>query len=142
MKRIDAIFRPERLESVAASLDAAGFHGFTITDARGHGRSAERTGEWRGVSYEMLVTHKLAITVIADDDEVEPVIKAIAQGAATGAVGDGLITVTDLAAVYQIRNPLSGPAGPNGGAVATATSVAPAPPAAPTAQPPPPAPPG
>jgi nitrogen regulatory protein PII len=104
MKRVDAIFRPERLESVAASLDAAGFNGFTITDARGHGRSAERTGEWRGVSYEMLVTHKLAITVIADDTEVDAVVRAIASGATTGAVGDGLITVTDLAAVFQIRS--------------------------------------
>jgi nitrogen regulatory protein P-II 1 len=104
MKRVDAIFRPEKLESVAASLDGAGFHGFTITDARGHGRSAESVGEWRGVAYEMLVTHKLQISVIAEDDEVEAVARAIAQGAATGAVGDGLITVIDLAAVYPIRS--------------------------------------
>lgn len=103
MKRIEAVFRPEKLEDVAASLDAAGFQGFTISDARGHGRSAERTGEWRGVPYEMLVTHKLAITVIADDAEVDTVVNAIARGAATGAVGDGLITVSDLVAVVPIR---------------------------------------
>jgi nitrogen regulatory protein PII len=103
MKKIEAIFRPDRLESVAASLDAAGFNGFTLTDARGHGRSAEKTGEWRGVSYEMLVTHKLAITVIAEDQEVDTVVRAISQGAATGAIGDGLITVTDLVAAFPIR---------------------------------------
>src|SRR4051812_23999665 len=103
MKRIEAIFRPERLEDVAASLDAAGFRGFTISDARGHGRSAERTGEWRGVAYEMLVTHKLAIQVVAEDAEVEAVCAAIARGAATGSVGDGLITVSDVVAVIPIR---------------------------------------
>jgi len=103
MKKIEAIFRPERLEGVAASLDQAGFHGFTLTDARGHGRSAERTGEWRGVSYEMLVNHKLAITVISEDNEVDAVVAAIARGATTGAVGDGLITVSDLVAVFPIR---------------------------------------
>ena len=43
----------------------------------------------------MLVTHKLAITVIAEDGEVDAVVSAIAQGAATGAVGDGLITVSE-----------------------------------------------
>jgi nitrogen regulatory protein P-II 1 len=117
MKRIDAIFRPDRLEHVAASLDAAGFHGFTITDARGHGRSAERTGEWRGVSYEMLVTHKLAITVIAEDGEVDAVVGAITTGASTGAVGDGLIPVTDLTAVYQIR--AGAPAAPAASVAAT-----------------------
>ena len=104
MKKVDAIFRPEKLEAVAASLDAAGFHGFTVTDARGHGRSAEKVGEWRGVAYEMLVTHKLQISVIAEDNEVEAVARAIAQGAATGQVGDGLITVVDLQAVYPIRS--------------------------------------
>ncbi len=104
MKRIEGIFRPYRLQNVAAALDAAGFHGFTIVDARGHGRAADKVGEWRGVAYEMLVTHKLAITVIADDTEVDAVVRAIASGATTGAVGDGLITVTELSDVYQIRS--------------------------------------
>jgi nitrogen regulatory protein P-II 1 len=111
MKRIEAVFRPEKLEDVAASLDTAGFQGFTISDARGHGRSAERTGEWRGVPYEMLVTHKLSITVIAEDAEVDTVVNAIRRGAATGAVGDGLITVSDLVAIVPIR-PVAEASGP------------------------------
>lgn len=105
MKKVEAVFRPERLEHVAASLDAAGFSGFTITDVRGHGRSAEKTGEWRGVSYEMLVTHKLGMTVIVEDSEVDAAVQAIAAGAATGAVGDGLITVSDVVAAFPIRAP-------------------------------------
>ena len=103
MKRVEAVFRPERLESVVASLDEAGFHGFTISDARGHGRSPERVGEWRGVPYEVAVTHKLEIAVIVEDDEVEKAANAIARGAATGNLGDGLITVTELLAVFPIR---------------------------------------
>jgi nitrogen regulatory protein P-II 1 len=105
MKRIDAIFRPERLDSVVASLDEAGLHGFTVSDARGHGRSPERVGEWRGVPYEVAVTHKLEISVIVEDDEVEKAAGAIARGASTGNLGDGLITVTDLVAVFPIRTP-------------------------------------
>jgi nitrogen regulatory protein P-II 1 len=103
MKRVEAIFRPERLDHVVASLDEAGFHGFTIQDARGHGRSPERVGEWRGVPYEVTVTHKLTIMMIVEDDEVENAAKAIGRGASTGALGDGLITVTELVAVYPIR---------------------------------------
>jgi len=105
MKRIEAIFRPERLDNVIASLTETGFEGFTIQDARGHGRSPERVGEWRGVPYEVTVTHKLVITVIVEDDEVEKVANAIARGASTGALGDGLITVTDLVAAFPIRRP-------------------------------------
>jgi nitrogen regulatory protein PII len=103
MKQVHAVFRPERLEQVVASLGEAGFEGFTISDARGHGRSAERVGEWRGVSYEVTVTHKLEISVIVEDDEVEKAANAIARGAATGNLGDGLITVTELLAVFPIR---------------------------------------
>ena len=102
MKRIEAIIRPERIDRVAETLDEAGVHGFTISDARGHGRSPDRIGEWRGVTYEMLVSHKIAVTVIVDDDEVEAAVMAIAKGAATGNVGDGLITVSALESVLQI----------------------------------------
>jgi nitrogen regulatory protein P-II 1 len=107
MKRIEAIFRPERLDYVVASLDEAGFHGFTISDARGHGRSPDRVGEWRGVAYDMLVTYKLVITVFVEDDEVEPVARAISRGAGTGSLGDGFISVSGLTAVYPIRAPQS-----------------------------------
>lgn len=103
MKQVHAVFRPERLDQVVASLGEAGFEGFTISDARGHGRSAERVGEWRGVPYEVTVTHKLEISVIVEDDEVEKAANAIARGAATGNLGDGLITVTELLAVFPIR---------------------------------------
>src|SRR3954469_738247 len=112
MKRIEAIFRPERLDNVIASLTETGFEGFTIQDARGHGRSPERVGEWRGVPYEVTVTHKLVITVIVEDEEVEKVANAISRGGATGALGDGLIAVTDLVAAFPIR-------ARNGGAVAS-----------------------
>jgi nitrogen regulatory protein PII len=102
MKRIEAVLRPDRLDNVAAALDSAGFRGFTITDARGHGRSPDTVGEWRGVTYEMLVAHKIVMTVIVEDSEVEAAVSAISRGAATGSVGDGLITVSDLVAVFRI----------------------------------------
>ena len=107
MKRIEAIFRPERLDYVIASLDDAGFHGYTIQDARGHGRTPEKVGEWRGVPYEVTVTHKLTMTVIVEDDEVEKVVAAISRGASTGALGDGLVTVTELVAVFRFDRPAS-----------------------------------
>jgi nitrogen regulatory protein P-II 1 len=102
MKRIEAIVRPDRLGEVASYLEAAGLSGFTISDVRGHGRSPERTGEYRGHSFELLVTHKLHVTVFVEDDEVEKAIQAISAGAATGQVGDGLIAVSDIVAMYRI----------------------------------------
>lgn len=103
MKRVEAVIRPERLGQVSAELEAHGFKGFTISDVRGHGQSPEKVGEYRGQTYELHVTHKLAIAVIVEDKEVGAVVTAIVKGAYTGRVGDGLITVSDILGVYQIR---------------------------------------
>src|SRR5436305_14901071 len=115
MKKVEAVFRPDRLDAVSAALEAAGYGGFTIMDVRGHGQSPEQVGEWRGQAYELHVTHKLSIEIIVDDHEVEGVVEAIILGAHTGATGDGLITVTDLSGIYQIRAgvPLSTSATPS-----------------------------
>jgi nitrogen regulatory protein PII len=108
MKRIEAVIRPERFDQVAAQLKDAGYAGFTIADVRGHGQSPEKTGEWRGQTYELSVTHKLQISIIVEDDEVEGAVKSVIAGAHTGAMGDGLITVSDVGTVYNIRNGWSG----------------------------------
>jgi nitrogen regulatory protein P-II 1 len=113
MKKVEAIFRPERLPAVAGALEARGFVGFTISDVRGHGQSPEAVGEWRGQTYELHVTHKLSIELFVEDTEVQGAVTGIIEGAYTGAVGDGLVTVTDLAAVYNIRNGVPTPATPN-----------------------------
>ncbi|HZN15301.1 MAG TPA: P-II family nitrogen regulator [Acidimicrobiales bacterium] len=103
MKRVEAIIRPDRFDNVSQILEEEGFGGFTIADVRGHGQSPEKVGEWRGQTYELSVTHKLQIALIVEDDEVQAVVKAIITGARTGALGDGLVAVSDVAAVYSIR---------------------------------------
>jgi nitrogen regulatory protein P-II 1 len=103
MKKVTAVFRPDRFDRVAEQLESRGYSGFTIIDVRGHGQSPENVGEWRGQTYELMVTHKLQVEVIVEDDEVAGAVEAIIVGAHTGSVGDGLITVTDLGEVYSIR---------------------------------------
>jgi nitrogen regulatory protein P-II 1 len=106
MKRIEAVIRPDRFDQVATTLKESGYSGFTIADVRGHGQSPEKVGEWRGQQYELAVAHKLQISIIVEDEEVVGAVEALVAGAHTGAVGDGLITVSDVVAVYNIRNGL------------------------------------
>lgn len=103
MKKVEAIFRPERLGVIQEALEGAGFSGFTIADVRGHGTSPETRGEYRGQTYELSVSHKLYIEIIVEDDEVKGVVEVIIKGARTGKVGDGLVTVSEISEVYQIR---------------------------------------
>jgi nitrogen regulatory protein P-II 1 len=103
VKKVEAIIRPDRFDNVAQMLEEEGYSGFTISDVRGHGQSPEKVGEWRGQKYELHVTHKLQISMIVEDSEVQDVVRTIVAGARTGALGDGLITVTEVAAVYSVR---------------------------------------
>jgi len=102
MKRIDAIIRPERLADVAAQLEANQLSGFTISDVRGHGKTPGQTGEWRGQQYELHVAHKLLVTLFVEDDEVTKALDAISAGATTGSLGDGLIAVSEVGAMFRI----------------------------------------
>ena len=113
MMKVEAIFRPERLGTVTAELEKDGFTGFTVSDVRGHGQSPEATGEYRGQKYQLHVAHKLSISIIVEPGEVKDAVAAIVRGARTGNLGDGLVTVTDLSAVYQIRTGAPAPAGGN-----------------------------
>jgi nitrogen regulatory protein PII len=103
MKRVQAVIRPEKLETVQHVLAELGFHGMMVIDVRGHGSETSSMGEYRGAPFAVSVKHKLMIDLLVEDDEVGTVAEAIARSAHTGQVGDGLIFVMDLAAVYQIR---------------------------------------
>ena len=101
MKRVEGVIRPDRLGEVASLLESSGRTGFTMSDVRGHGQLV-KTGEYRGQAFEMLVNHKLLIIIFVEDDEVEIAVRAIVGGAATGQVGDGLVVVSDITAMYRI----------------------------------------
>lgn len=102
MKRVDAIIRSDRLGEVAACLALAGLSGYTISDVRGHGRAPSGAGEYRGHTYELLVTHKLLVTVFVETAEVDKAVRAITAGGSTGQVGDGMIAVSPVEAMYRI----------------------------------------
>lgn len=103
MKRVEAIIRPDKLTDVLLALEEKGFHGSTVSDVRGHGQQAVAKGSYRGDAFELHVIHKLTVQIVCEDTEVQRVVETILEAARTGTVGDGIVMVCDLAAVYQIR---------------------------------------
>jgi nitrogen regulatory protein P-II 1 len=103
MKRVEAIIKPAKLEEVKEALHAAGVTGLTVSEVRGFGRQKGHTEMYRGTEYTVDFLPKLLITVIVVDDLVEQVVKAIADSARTGKIGDGKIFVSSLDDVMRIR---------------------------------------
>lgn len=103
MKKVEAIIRSDKLDDVQSALLAKGFGGFVVADVRGHGAEGSPAGEYRGTPFTMSVRHKLMLQIVVDDEEMPEVVRCITDAARTGHVGDGIVMVTDVLDVIQIR---------------------------------------
>ncbi len=103
MKRIDAIIRPDSLDTVKIHLASIGVQGLTISEVRGFGRQKGHTEVYRGTEYSVDFLAKLLVTIITSDEQAPAILEAIVQGARTGKMGDGKIMVTPLDEVVRIR---------------------------------------
>ncbi len=89
MKKIEAIIRPEYLDTVRAALEEKGILGMTIAEVQGRGRQKGINLQWRAGEYCVEFLPKLKLDMIVDDKDVETVITAITQTAKTGYNGNG-----------------------------------------------------
>ena len=103
MKKIEAIIRPEKLDTVRLALEETGYPGVTITEIKGHGMQKGTFQKWRGDEYKVEFLSKLKIEIICPDRDEEKIVKALLAAAFTGGVGDGKIFIYDVAQAVRIR---------------------------------------
>ena len=103
MKKIEAIFKPFKLDEVREALSEIGVSGLTVTEVKGFGRQKGHTELYRGAEYVVDFLPKVKIEVVVTDSQVEPAIEAIVKSARTGKIGDGKIFVTPVEQVVRIR---------------------------------------
>ena len=107
MKKIEAIIRKSKFKEVKESLHAVGVNFFSYWDVTGIGN--EKQGHvYRGISYSTSEIQRRYLSIVVNDNFVEPTIKAIVQSGATEKIGDGKIFVSDLEKVIRIRTGESG----------------------------------
>ena len=108
MKLVTAIVKPHKVEEVKAALQDLGIQGLTLTEVRGYGRQRGHTEVYRGAEYQIDFVPKARLEVIAADEQVDDVVKAVLESARTGQVGDGKVFVLDLLSAMRIRTGESG----------------------------------
>ena len=104
MKKIDAIIQPFKLEDVKEALIGKGIDGMTVTEVRGHGRQKGHKEVYRGQEYVVDLLPKVKLEMVVADGRADEVVKALADAARTGKIGDGKIFVTEVAEAIRIRN--------------------------------------
>ena len=88
---------------VRQALEEIGVTGLTITQVLGHGAQRGITQQWKGNTYKVDLLPKVELKMIIADGLLEAVLKAIADSARTGAVGDGKVFVSTIDEVMRVR---------------------------------------
>jgi nitrogen regulatory protein P-II 1 len=104
MKKIEAIVQPFKFEDVKEALKAIGVGGMTVTEVRGHGRQKGHKEVYRGQEYNVDLLPKVKLELVVADERLEEVLRALADSARTGKIGDGKLFVFDVAEAIRIRN--------------------------------------
>jgi nitrogen regulatory protein P-II 1 len=99
MKKIEAIFKPFKLDEVREALSEIGVSGLTVTEVKGFGRQKGHTELYRGAEYVVDFLPKVNIA----ENMLEGAVDAIVKAARTGKIGDGKIFVTSVDQVIRIR---------------------------------------
>lgn len=103
MKKITAVVRPERLESVKEALFDAKVSGMTISQVQGCGNQHGWKEYYRGTEVLLNMVPKVKFEIVCVDEEVDGIIEIILDAAQTGKVGDGKIFVFPCEEVVRIR---------------------------------------
>jgi nitrogen regulatory protein P-II 1 len=104
MKKIEAIIQPGKLDAVKDALLAMGIDGMTVSEVRGHGRQKGHTEVYRGHEYTVDLLPKVKLEIVVPSTRLDEIVRAIAQAARTGKIGDGKIFVFDVGDALRIRN--------------------------------------
>src|ERR1035437_6785577 len=102
MKKIEAIVRKKKFESVREALHDADIDFLSWWDVKGQG-TAKQGLIFRGVAYDVNTIDRVYISFVVRDINAEKSIDAILNSAFTGESGDGRIFVTQIDQSIRIR---------------------------------------
>ena len=104
MNKVEAIIRPERLESVKEALASAGFVGLNIVSVTGRGiqKGIVHTGRG-GEEYRVDLLPKSKIELVVSELNTDKCVNVILESARTGAIGDGKIFISPVTDAIRVR---------------------------------------
>ena len=102
MKKIEAVIRLSKFDSVRDALADIGVTFFTMKDVKGFGLQQEKR-VYRGSVYDADYIARLQIDILAKDSKAKEIVETIVNSGRTGKVGDGKITVYEINSAVRIR---------------------------------------
>ena len=93
MKKIEAIIREEKLDTVKKALEENSYFGMTVSQVSGRGKQQGITLQWRVGEHRVDLLPKLKLELVVLDEDVMAAVDAIVRTARTGETGDGKVFI-------------------------------------------------
>lgn len=103
MKKVEAVVRPEMVETVKTIVDSVGAGGMTVSSVMGCGAQKGKKEMYRGTEMMINLLHKVKVEIVVPDSMVEQLVDELTRAIRTGAVGDGKIFILPVEEVIRIR---------------------------------------
>jgi nitrogen regulatory protein P-II 1 len=104
MKKIIAVIKPFKLDSIKEALVEAQIDGMTVSEVKGYGRQQGHSELYRGAEYVVDFIPKVKLEIVVSSDEfAQKAIDIIKKSAYTGKIGDGKIFVLPVEKTIRIR---------------------------------------
>ncbi len=103
MKKVEAVFRRQKLAEVKAALERQGYPAVTVSDAEGLA-SANSSWQWLVNDHGLAPLPYAKLELLVRSDDVYRVTGAIMRAARTGQPGDGTILISRVDDAVLIGN--------------------------------------
>jgi nitrogen regulatory protein P-II 1 len=100
---VTAVIKPFKLEDVKDALRGAGVLGMTVSEVQGYGRQGGKSETFRGAEYAISFVPKVKLEILVEAEDVDKVMKLVAETARTGKIGDGKIWAAPMDRVMRVR---------------------------------------
>lgn len=100
---VQAIIRPEKLDSVKKALEDKSFIAMSIIEIKGRGEQKGITLEYRGKKVEVDTLPKIKLEMVVKDEDVDTIISIVRASGRTGKFGDGKIFVLPVETMAKVR---------------------------------------
>ncbi len=107
MKKIEAIIRASKFDQVKEALSEQNINFFTFYEVKGYGHQKGESRSYRGAIYDVGYIARIKLEIIVSEAFVEKAMSTIASAAKTGEKGDGLVLVSDISEILNIRTGLT-----------------------------------
>jgi len=106
MKKIEAIIRSNKFEQVKDALSEKEIYFFTFYEVKGYGHQKGKELNYRGVVYDQGYIARIKLEIIVSEEFVSTAMDVIIDAAKTDEKGDGLVYVSSLDEIINIRTGL------------------------------------